>query len=369
MSIQAEKGAARGEPFMRIVKRENVSAKLNYLVRAVALLAALLVGGILILALGHNPFQVYRDMVAGSLGSTLVLQETIRIAVPLLMTGLGIGLAFKMRFWNIGAEGQILIGALACSYFALFQAGLPHVLLLCLMALTSIVFGGLWGLLPAIFKAKWNTNETLFTLMLNYIALEVVRYFQYGPWRDPKQRGFPKIAMFESSARLPRLFGVHIGWVIAIILVVVVYLYLKKSKQGYEISVVGESIPTARYAGINVGKVFLRTMFLSGAICGLVGFITVSGANYTLSESTAGGIGFTAITVAWLSKLNPFVMVVVSLFIAMLQRGSNAIQTTFKIPASAAELLTGLILFFMLGCEFFLNYRLVFRGGKERANG
>lgn len=358
------------EPLVRMIKRDSVSNALSWFVRAMALLAALLAGAILILSLGHNPFPVYRDMVIGSLGSPLVLRETARIAVPLLITGLGIALAFKMRFWNIGAEGQILMGALAASYFALFQyKSMPSAVLLLVMAAVAILAGGIWGLLPAIFKARWNTNETLFTLMLNYIALEIVRYAQYGPWKDPKQRGFPKVAMFEDVARLPKVFGVHIGWIIALVLVVAIYYYLKKSKHGYEISVVGESVPTARYAGINVSRVFLRTMFISGALCGLTGYLTVSGANYTLSETAAGGVGFTAITVAWLSKLNPVVMVVVSLFIAMLQRGSNTIQTTFKIPASAAEVLTGLILFFMLGCEFFLNYKLVFRGGKEHANG
>lgn len=358
------------EPLLRITKRDSVSNTLSYTVRAIALIAALLTGAILILALGHNPLHVYRDMITGSLGSPLVLRETARIAVPLLITSLGIALAFKMRFWNIGAEGQILMGALAASYFALFQyKNMAHLPLLLVMGAVALLAGGLWGLLPAIFKARWNTNETLFTLMLNYIALEIVRYVQYGPWKDPKQRGFPKVAMFEDVARLPKVFGVHIGWIMALLLVVIVYFYLKKSKQGYEISVVGESIPTARYAGINVSRVFLRTMFISGALCGLTGYLTVSGANYTLTETAAGGMGFTAITVAWLSKLNPIIMVAVSIFIAMLQRGSNTIQTTFKIPASAAEVLIGLILFFMLGCEFFLNYKLVFRSGKERANG
>jgi simple sugar transport system permease protein len=357
--------AAHNEPFVRIVKLDNTPKLKAYAVRAIAVAGALIVGAILISVMSHNPILVYKDMITGSLGSPLALRETTRIAAPLLITGMGIALAFKMRFWNIGAEGQIIVGAMAASYFALFQYNnLPSPWLLVVMMIASIVVGGVWGLIPAIFKAKWNTNETLFTLMLNYIALEIVRYFQYGPWRDPLQRGFPKIAMFVDSARLPKVFGVHIGWIAALVLVALTYVYIKKSKHGYEISVVGESIQTAKYAGMNVGRVILRTMFISGALCGLVGYLTVAGANYTLSESVAGGVGFTGITIAWLAKLNPAAMILVSVFLAMLQKGSNTVQTTFKIPSSVAGIITGLILFFMLGCEFFLNYKLVFRRSK-----
>ena len=371
---QESKTAARPhlkvkEPWVRIIKRDSIPRHKAYTVRAVALIGALLLGGILILALGHNPFAVYREMVVGAFGSPLALKETTRITVPLLITGLGIGIAFKMQFWNIGGEGQIIAGAVAASYFALFQyQNIPGVLLPIVMVLAALLAGGLWGLIPAVFKAKWGTNETLFTLMMNYIALEVVRYFQFGPWRDPKQLGFPKMAMFADSARLPQVFGVHIGWIVALLMVALAYFYMKKSKQGYEITVVGESMRTAQYSGINVGRVLMRTMFISGAICGLTGFFTVAGANYTLSESVTGGVGFTSITVAWLANLNPIVMVLISIFLAMLQKGSNTIQTSFKIPSSAAEVLTGLILFFMLGCEFFLRYKLVFRSKGGRAD-
>ncbi|MDR2909667.1 MAG: ABC transporter permease [Oscillospiraceae bacterium] len=357
---------AANVPFVRIVKRDAAGTKYAVMVRAAALAGALVTGAVLILLMGHNPLSVYGVMLTGSLGGALARRETVRIAVPLLVTGMGTALAFKMRFWNIGGEGQIITGAMAASWFALYS-GIPGPFLLIVMLAASILAGGLWGLIPAFFKARWNTNETLFTLMLNYIALEMVRFVQYGPWKDPMQRGFPKIAMFVDEARLPRVLGIHIGWVVALVLALAVYIYMKKTKQGYEIAVVGESIPTARYAGMKVGRVFLRTMFLSGALCGLTGYLTVAGSNYTLSESVAGGAGFTAITVAWLSRLNPLVMILVSVFIAMLQRGANAVQTAFKIPSAAADILTGLILFFMLGCEFFLNYRLVFRGGKEGA--
>ncbi len=358
------------QPLVRIVKREGVSRRTAMLVRIGAFVGALLVGAILILFLGHNPAAVYRDMLTGALGTTIALQETVRIAIPLLITGLGIGIAFKMRFWNIGAEGQIIMGAIVASYFALFQyENIPSFLLLIIMCIASALAGGLWGVIPAVFKAKWGTNETLFTLMLNYIALEVVRYFQNGPWRDPRQMGFPIIAIFNEAARLPKVFGVHIGWIAALVLVVAVYIYINKSRQGYEITVVGESEPTARYAGMNVGRIVVRTMFISGAICGLAGYFTVAGANYTLSETVTGGVGFTAITVAWLAKLNPAIMILISLFLAVLQKGSNSIQTIYKIPSSAAEIITGLILFFMLACEFFLSYRVIWRSRKEVPSG
>lgn len=361
------KTATAHEPFVRMVKRDAIPKNKAALIRALSVLGALITGGLIMLLLGHNPFAVYTDMIVGSLGSVTAITQTIRITIPLLMTALAISLAFKMRFWNIGAEGQILVGAMAASYFALFQYNnIPRIPLLLIMFVVAVVAGGLWGLIPALFKAKWNTNETLFTLMLNYIALAFLGYLQNGPWKDPAKRGFPKIAMFNEVTWLPKLFGIHIGWVIAIVVMVIVAVYMSRSKQGYEISVVGESSNTAKYAGMNVGKIIVRTMFLSGAICGLVGFIQCTGADYTITDTTAGGVGFTAITVAWLSKLNPYVMLVVAFAIAILEKGSNKIQTTFKIPASAAEVLTGIILFFMLGCEFFINYKLIFRSGKGR---
>ncbi|MCL1975891.1 MAG: ABC transporter permease [Firmicutes bacterium] len=352
-------------PLLRIVRRPSIAPKKAMQIRAAALLAALVTGALLILLLGHNPLSVYSEMIKGAFGSQTALRETIKIAIPLLGAALAVALSFKMRFWNIGTEGQILIGGIAASYFALFQyQNMPSWLLILTMALAGMVAGGLWGMIPGLFKAKWGTNETLFTLMFNYIALGLQKYLQNGPWRKTGT-GFPIIDMFKTEARLPKLFGVHVGWLIVLLLVVLVYFYLKRSKQGYQLTVVGHSINTAKYAGMPVSSVIIRTMLISGAIAGLVGFLQVSGADYTLTENTAGGVGFTAITVAWLSNLNPLIMIVFSLFIATLQKGANRIQTTFKIPASAADVLIGIILFFMLGCEFFINYRLIFRSRKE----
>jgi simple sugar transport system permease protein len=351
------------EPLLRLAKREDLSGGKKWAIRLGAIVLALVVGSAFIAVLGHNPIEVYKDILSGSLGGPSARRVTIRLAIPLLGTALAIAPAFKMKFWNIGAEGQIMAGAIAASYFALYWADkMPKAPLLLVMALASIVIGGLWGLIPAFFKAKWGTNETLFTLMLNYIALGIESYLQNGPWKDPSGTGFPIIAMFDQKARLPKVFGVHIGWIVVILLTVGMFIYMKYTKHGYEIAVVGESQRTARYAGMNVSKIIMRTMFLSGAIAGLMGFLVVSGADYTLNAGTSGGVGFTAIIVAWLAHLNPFAMVLIAGLLAVLTKGSNTIQTDFKIPSSAADVLSAIILFFMLGCEFFINYRLIFRG-------
>lgn len=350
---------------LHMVKREELPKREQWIIRGIAFAGALLAGALLLLSLGHDPLAVYRDMVIGALGTPTVRRETVKIAVPLLITAIGISLAFRMRFWNIGAEGQILMGAVCAGYFAFFQYdSMPRPLLLLVMFLAGMAGGGLYGLIPAFFKARWGTNETLFTLMLNYIALSFVKYLQNGPWRAPHSQ-FPKMAMLDDRARLAKVLGVHWGWILALFLVAAASLYVRRTKQGYEIAVVGESVDTARYAGINVRFVTIRTMALSGALAGLAGMLQLAGSDHTITEGTAGGVGFTAITVAWMAKMDALGMLAVSVFIAILERGANKIQTTFKIPASAAEVLTGLILFFMLGCEFFIDYKLAFSKEKE----
>ena len=353
------------QPFVRIAKRIPPPLPQAICIRAGGLLAALLVGSILILSLGHNPIAVYLEMINSAFGSRIGINETVRIAVPLLGAALAVGIAFKMRFWNIGAEGQILAGGIAATYFALFHyQNMPRPVLLVVMALAAALAGGIWGTIPAIFRAKWGTNETLFTLMLNYVAFGFILFLQAGPWRRPGT-DFPIIAMFNTAARLPRVLGIHIGWVLVLILTAIVHLYITKTKQGYQLGVVGQSENTARYAGMNVARIIVRTMLISGAIAGFVGFIQVSGSDFTLNETTAGGVGFTAIIVAWVAQLNPLIMVLVAIFIAILERGAIRIQTTFMIPATIATWLIGIVLFFMLACEFFINYRLVFRNGRD----
>lgn len=357
---------AHSEPLIRLAKREDIAVWKIWLTRIFSIVLALLVGAIIFVALGYNPITVYAAMIDGCFGRSIYIKQTIKIAIPLLGTAIAIAPAFRMKFWNIGAEGQITMGALFATYFALYYyEKLSHPVLLLVMFVAAVVGGAIWALVPAVFKAKWGTNETLFTLMLNYIAIGIVKYLQGGPW-EQYPKGTQQIRMFDQAARIPNLLGVNIGWVIVLALTVFMFLYLKYTKHGYEISVVGESERTSRYAGMNVFKIVIRTMLLSGAIAGIVGFIMVSGVNYTLSDTTANGVGFTAITVAWLAKLNSFGMIVISMLLAVLEKGASTIQTRFAIPETAAEMLTGMILFCMLGSEFFIRFRLIFRRSKKK---
>ena len=352
-------------PFIRLAKRGSMDPRKIWLIRVSSIVIALILGFIPILLTGNNPIAAYGVIIDGSLSRPVYIRQTVKIAVPLLGCALAIAPCFKMRFWNIGGEGQITMGAVAATFFALNFAGtVPHVLLLIIMFLAAAIAGGIWAFIPAFFKAKWNTNETLFTLMMNYIAIGIVAWLQGGPWEGRK--GSQLIPMFDDAARLPNVLGVHCGWILVLVLVVLMYFYMNKTKQGYEIAVIGDSANTARYAGMNVGWVIMRTMFISGAICGIVGFMTVSGANYTLYSGVANGVGFTSITVAWLSQLNSFAMIFISMMLAVLEKGANTLQTRMSVPASISDIITGILLFAMLSCEFFINYRMILRGKTKK---
>ena len=356
-------------PLIRLAKREGMDKRTVWAIRVGSILLALLLGALVIAISGVNPFKAYGTIITGALGKKTAIRQTVKIAVPLLGCALAIAPCFKMRFWNIGAEGQITAGAIAASYFALYWVGkVPSAVLLLIMGAAGAVAGGIWALIPAFFKARWNTNETLFTLMMNYVAIQLTSYF-VALWENPV--GSNTVGVINQRTKdgwFPELFGQEYGLnvVLVLLLTVGMFLYLKYSKQGYEISVVGDSENTARYAGMNVGWVIMRTMFLSGAIAGVVGFLLVSGANNTLYSGVAAGAGFTAITVAWLAQLNPFAMVGISALLAVLQKGADTLNTQMGIPASLSDVITGVLLFFMLGCEFFINYKLVFRGAEER---
>ncbi len=345
------------EPLVRVVKRSELPYGKTVLLRLAAVILSLAAGGIFIACVGQNPFVIYKTILSGACRSVMAFQGTVKIMIPLLISSLGVTLAFKMKFWNIGAEGQIIFGATCATFFALFCSGWNHVVLVAVMFLAGIIGGGLWGLLPAFFKVKYHTNETLFTLMLNYIALHLVSYLRDGPWMDPGSQGFPKIARFDKNASLDKVLGIQFGWLIALALVAVVYIYIRYTKQGYEISVVGESQDTARYAGMNVRKIVLRTMFFSGGICGMAGMIQATGSDITLTASVAGGVGFTAIIVAWLAQLNPVSILIVSFLFSVLEKGSSVVQSDFGLSTDCADVLQGIILFFILGCEFFVRYK------------
>jgi len=365
------------EPLMRIAKRSDISKKKAYLVRAIALIAALVVCGIFIYVLTKtNPISVYIGMIDGAIGTNRRLWNTLRDTMILLAVSLAITPAFKMRFWNIGAEGQILVGGIATAAVMRYMAStLPSPALFGMMVIVSIIAGMIWGIIPAYFKSRYNTNETLFTLMMNYIAIQLTSFFCII-WEGLKGSGTIGAinqdtgAGWISTSFLGNIFGkfnYSINIILVLALTVLMAFYLKKTKHGYEIAVVGESENTARYAGINVKKVIIRTMAISGALCGLTGFLLVSGSSHTISTSTAGGRGFTAIIVSWLAKFNPYIMIFISFLLVFLDNGAIQIASQFGLNESAAEVITGIILFFLIGCEFFINYRVIFRGKHEEA--
>ena len=359
------------DPFVRLVRRETMPLWKSVLVRVIAVVASLLVAGVIIFLLtGASPIKVYQSMLEGAFGNSKANYSqktwiTVRDTMMLLCIAVGLAPAFKMKFWNIGAEGQVLVGGIATAACMIYLKNLPPVLLFICMIGASLLAGAVWGLLPAVFKAKWDTNETLFTLMMNYVALQLTS-FCVAKWENPV--GSNKVGIINQGAQnqqgwFPSIFGQDymLNVILVMALTVGMFFYLKYSKQGYEIAVIGDSQNTARYAGISVKKVIIRTMLISGAICGLAGFITVSGSAHTISTSTAGGKGFTAIIVAWLAKFNTFTMILVALLITVLDKGAIQVATQFNISKDMSDMITGIILFFIIGSEFFVNYKLIFR--------
>ena len=363
------KSEKKHTPLIHVVKRDQglVTWQFRLLVRAIAILAALLVCGVLITLLtGENPISVYESMFLGAFGTPRRIWYLFQNIAMLLCVSLAVTPAFKMKFWNIGAEGQTLVGGLACVSVMMFLGGtIPQPLLIVVMFAASVLAGMIWAVLPAIFKAYWNTNETLFTLMMNYVATQLVAFFlKYfvkngsGVLTTMPEYGLPVIG---GQAYLLNILVVAV-------LTVLIYVYMKFSKQGYEISVVGESENTARYVGISVKRVIIRTMLISGAVCGIAGLLLVGGTSHTISTTTVGGRGFTAIMVSWLGKFNPLFMVLTSFLLIFLDVGARQVATDFGISSSIASIVTGIILLFIIGCEFFLQYRLALRkNGKESA--
>ena len=353
------------EPLFHIAKRAHISGGKAWLIRIGAVLAALIICAVVTMLLtGENPFSVYATMFEGAFGTGRKIWKLLQNLAMLLCVSLALTPAFKMRFWNIGGEGQVLIGGLATAACMILLGGkLPNGLLIIVMLVVSILAGAIWALIPAIFKANFNTNETLFTLMMNYVAIQIVSYFCMY-WENPKGSG--KIGVINGNSMqgwLPTIgdYDYLLNILIVLVLTVVMYIYLKYSKHGYEISVVGESENTAKYIGINVKKVILRTMFVSGAVCGIAGFLLVGGTDHTISSSTAGNRGFTAIMVSWLAKFNPIYMILTSFLLVFLSAGASQISMVFNLNESFSDIITGIILFFIIGSEFFINYELKFR--------
>lgn len=348
-----------------IIKRDDIVWWKAWTIRIISVLLALVVCGIVTISLTDlNPIEMYITMFEGALGTSRLTWNLLQNTAILLCVSLAVTPAFKMKFWNIGAEGQILIGGLATATCMIFLGGkLPDAVLIPVMFVVSIIASAIWALIPAYFKTKFNSNETLFTLMMNYVAIQIVAYFTLE-WSMPKGSGTPRTLEF---GQLPTLFGQKylFNILIVAVLTILVYFYLKYSKQGYEISVVGESEKTARYIGINVKKVVLRTMAISGALCGIAGFLLVAGTDHSLKSDTSGGRGFTAIMVSWLAKFNPIFMIVTSLLIVFLQKGASKISEVYRLNSSFSDIITGIIIFFIIGSEFFINYRIKFNKKEE----
>lgn len=359
------------EPLLRIVKREDMPKLRAWLIRGSALVLALLACGIFVnIIAGLSLGEAFYAMWKGTFGDPtnpvsvkIKCWDSVIYATKLLCIAVALAPAFKMRFWNIGAEGQVLAGALATAIVMHdYPDKLSGVWLYLAMFAACIIAGALWGLIPALFKAYWGTNETLFTLMMNYVAIKVMDRF-YNSWKGINS-SLDSINRETKIGYLPKIFehGYTINIIVFVTLAVLMYFYLKKTKHGYEISVVGESQNTARYAGINVKRVIIRTMLISGAICGLCGGLTVAGQSHSISsETTAGGYGFTAIIVAWLAKFNTIGMILISFLIIFLEKGVSQLGNTYAaFSTGAGEIMIGLVLFFILGSEFFIGYKLIF---------
>lgn len=350
-------------PF-HVVKRSAMPVWQSLLIRGGAVLAALLLCAILsIVMIDANPIKFIATMFKGAFGNIDLVWTFAKDAALLLCIALAVTPAFKMRFWNIGAEGQTLIGALAAVAVIIYAeklpswAHLPNWMILILMLVAAVLAGAVWGGLPALFKALWGTNETLFTLMMNYVAMGLVSFcIALWVWVS---NGSGKIPLLPTG-HLPEIGHENLLPILLVLLLTVaVFIYQKYTKHGYELSVVGESENTANYVGINVKKVIIRTMLISGAICGFTGFLIVSAFDHSVATDTAGGMGFTAIMVSWLAKFNPLIMIGTSSFITFLDRGAAQITTDFKgVDSSFPDIVMGIVLFFIIGCEFFINYQI-----------
>jgi simple sugar transport system permease protein len=353
-------------PFITITKRDATSLKRNILVRVIAIIAALVVSSVITLLItGENPIRLFSTVIDGAFGQFRIWGTAQSVAM-LLGIALALTPAFKMKFWNTGGEGQVLIGALASALVMMTASSLPHWLACILVVLAGICAGAIWGIIPAVFKAYWKTNETLFTLMMNYVAIQLIKFFLKVADKSGSSTVGPSLLQY---GRLPVIFEQQymLNIIVVAVLTAMMYIYLRTSKHGYEIAVVGESENTAKYIGINVKKVIIRTMALSGALCGLIGVLLVGATSYSIDPNLAAGNGFTAIMVSWLAKFNPIIMIFTTLLIVVLSRGAENVSMTLGLNKSFSDILTGIILFFIIGCEFFINYKIHFNIAKKES--
>lgn len=349
---------------LRVVteKRVRVPVWLEVLVPVGAVMGALIAGAVLLALLGVSPLAAYAAMLRGSLGDWYGISETLVKAVPLTLAGLAVALSFRMQVWNIGAEGQLYMGALAAAAAVRFAFVDNSLVMFCLMAGAAALAGGTWGAFAGYLKARWNVNEIITTLMLNYIAIHAVDYFVYGPWKDPASLGFPMTASFPAAARLPQFFDsrVHLGIFFAVVFAVLFHIVFRWTKWGFEVRVIGANPKAAQYAGINFLRNAVLVMFVSGAVAGFSGMCEMAGLQGRLQHGFSPGYGYTAIIVAWLARLNPLALMGVAFLLGALLVGGDTLQVVMRLPLSSIQVLQGLILFAVLGAEYFLTYRVRF---------
>ncbi|MFQ5691946.1 MAG: ABC transporter permease [Nitrospinota bacterium] len=348
----------------RLERRLKPSRWLEGAVPVASVLLAVVCGSLILLAVGANPLIAYRNMIVSAFGSLDGFSETLVKATPLLLCGLGVMLSFRMRFWNIGAEGQIYIGAMAASGFALSGVQWSSWTILTVMFFAALLAGALWGLIPAYLKARHGVNEIITTLMMNYIAILWVSYLVYGPWRSPSN--FPITNVFPDEATLVPFGDTRLTWgfIYALVAVAGLYFLQEKSTWGYQIRVTGENARAARYAGIKINRNILLVMVIAGGLAGLAGFQEVAGIQYRLLRDLSPGYGYTAVIVAFLGKRHPIGVLIAAVLLGGLFVGGEAIQISMKLPVSLVFILQGLILFFVLGGEINTRYRIVW--GRRR---
>ena len=362
----SQTAAAAREPLLRIAKREGTTMPQKIAVRAIAIILALVVDAVFIFFVtGLNPLAVYGVMWGGTFANMTRFSWMLRDLSTLLCVGIALAPAFKMRFWNCGGEGQILIGGLTAALIMVYQATPAAAAAVCGYGRRQHCRGCAVGLCPCVVQGPLEHERDAFhpddELCCNkHRCLHDQHHARSGLQSGHAEQG-------HQGGWFPILMGQRytINIIVVVVLTFVMYAYLKYSKQGYEISVVGESENTARYAGINVRRVTVRTMLISGAICGLCGFLIVAGKDQTISTTSAGGRGFTAIIVAWLAKFNTFYMALISFLLVFLERGASEIASAYSLNEYAADIITGIILFFILGSEFFINYRVIPRGAHK----
>ena len=347
------------EPVAHLVKRVDMDRKKAWLIRLIAFALSILACAIITTAITKKDMGFFfKNFFGGAFSTPRRIWGLFHETALLLLVALAVTPCFKMRFWNIGGEGQILMGALGCAVVINFMGGKSSDAgTIVLSLVVAMVFGALWSMIPAIFKARWNTNETLLTLMMNYIAVCLTEYFI----KSVASTGTGTLTFTKGVVGSIGDNEFILKIIIAAVITILMYIYLRFSKHGYELTVVGESENTARYIGINSKKVIIRTLILCGIIAGITGFLLVSATNHELhSKYTVNGRGFTGVLISWLAKFNPFAMVLTSFLVVFVQNGAAEVSTYARLGSSFPSMLAGVFFFFIIASEFFINYKIMF---------